>query len=44
MSPWCTELGVPIWSYCLVANHVHLIAVPKTEDGLRRLQATGDGS
>ena len=33
---WCREDGVEIWSYCLMPNHVHLIAVPKTDDGLRR--------
>ena len=36
MSDWCREEGVEIWSYCLMPNHVHLIAVPKTEGGLRR--------
>ena len=36
MGQWCGELGVQIWCYCLMPNHVHLIAVPKTEDGLRR--------
>jgi len=36
MAAWCTEHGVEIWSYCLMPNHVHLIAVPQTEDGLRR--------
>ncbi len=25
-----------IWGYCLMPNHVHLIAVPQTADGLRR--------
>lgn len=25
-----------IWAYCLMPNHVHLIAVPSTEDGLSR--------
>lgn len=28
--------GVAIWSYCLMPNHVHIIAVPSDEDGLRR--------
>lgn len=28
--------GVEIWSYCLMPNHVHIIAVPRDEDGLRR--------
>jgi REP element-mobilizing transposase RayT len=27
---------VPAWAYCLMPNHVHLIAVPKSQDGLRR--------
>jgi putative transposase len=27
---------VEIWAYCLMPNHVHLIAVPKDEDGLGR--------
>jgi len=36
MAAWCREEGVAIWSYCLMPNHVHLIAVPETEDALRR--------
>ena len=36
MADWCREQGVEIWSYCLMPNHVHLIAVPKTADGFRR--------
>ena len=27
----CTE----IWAYCLMPNHVHLIATPAHENGLR---------
>ena len=27
---------VEIWAYCLTPNHVHLIAVPRTDDGLAR--------
>jgi putative transposase len=34
MSDWCRDEGVEIWGYCLMPNHVHLIAVPKTENGL----------
>jgi putative transposase len=30
------QAKVEIWAWCLMPNHVHLIAVPKTEDGLRR--------
>ena len=32
----CREEGVAIWAYCLMPNHVHLIAVPETEQSLRR--------
>ena len=28
--------GVEVWSYCLMPNHVHIIATPSDEDGLRR--------
>jgi len=36
MAEWCNRCKVEIWSYCLMTNHVHLIAVPESEDGLRR--------
>ncbi len=36
MADWCSRLGVRIWFYCLMPNHVHLIAAPESEDGLRR--------
>ena len=36
MADWCREQGVEIWGYCLMPNHVHLIAVPASEQGLRR--------
>jgi len=35
MAEWCEECKVEIWAYCLMPNHVHLIAVPDDEDGLR---------
>ena len=28
--------GVEVWSYCLMPNHVHIIAVPRDEDRLGR--------
>lgn len=30
------KAGVEIWAYCLMPNHVHLIAVPADAEGLRR--------
>jgi len=36
MSQWCIRCNVEVWAYCLMPNHVHLIAVPESEDGLRR--------
>jgi putative transposase len=35
MGEWCAKQGVEIWSYCLMSNHIHLIAVPEREDSLR---------
>ena len=35
MAEWCRKFNVTIWAYCLMPNHVHLIAVPETEEGLR---------
>ena len=36
MREWCDKEGVAVWAYCLMPNHVHLIAVPETEAGLAR--------
>ena len=36
MADWCRERGVEVWGYCLMPNHVHLIAIPKSEDSLAR--------
>ena len=36
MSKWCRRYDVAIWAYCLMPNHVHLVAVPSTEDGLAK--------
>jgi Transposase and inactivated derivatives len=36
MAEWCARCGVEVWAYCLMPNHVHLIAVPNSEGGLRR--------
>ena len=36
MAEWCEECNVAVWAYCLMPNHVHLIVVPESEDGLRR--------
>ena len=32
----CVRCGVEVWAYCLMPNHVRLIVVPDSEDGLRR--------
>jgi len=36
MADWCQRCGVEIWAYCLMPNHVHLVAVPSTAKGLSR--------
>lgn len=35
LSEFCNKSGTKIWAYCLMTNHVHLIMVPSSEDGLR---------
>lgn len=34
---WGQRCEVKIWAYCLMKNHVHLMAVPKKAEGLPRL-------
>jgi len=34
MHEWCEHYQVDIWGYCLMPNHVHLVAVPSTEESL----------
>ena len=36
MPKWCSKHGMDIWAYCLMTNHVHLIAVPQSIEGLAR--------
>ena len=36
MAAWCAKHEVAIWAWCLMPNHVHLIAVPGTHEGLAR--------
>lgn len=31
------DVGVEIWAYCLMPNHVHLVVVPEFQDSLSRL-------
>lgn len=40
MAEWCSRFKVTVWAYCLMPNHIHLIAVPQAEEGLR--QAIGE--
>jgi putative transposase len=36
LSEQMRKARVEVWAYCLMPNHVHLIACPQTEDGLAR--------
>ena len=36
MAEWCDRCEVEILAWCLMPNHVHLVAVPETAAGLRR--------
>jgi REP-associated tyrosine transposase len=31
----CAKAATAVWAYCLMPNHVHLVMVPRSEDGLR---------
>jgi len=35
LGEWCRRWQVAVWAYCLMPNHVHLIVVPQSEEGLR---------
>jgi len=35
MAEWRRKVNVSIWWYCLMPNHIHLIAVPEKKEGLR---------
>ncbi|MGB5987376.1 MAG: transposase [Desulfobacterales bacterium] len=35
MAEWCRKFQVEIRAYCLMPNHVHLIAVPGKKDSLQ---------
>ena len=37
MAERCACHGVEVWAYCLMPHQVHLIAIPTSEDGLRRV-------
>ena len=37
LKEYCKEQKVEILAYCLMTNHIHLIAVPTTEDGLQKV-------
>jgi len=34
LKKYSLELGLTIWVYCLMTNHLHLIGIPKTESSL----------
>ena len=36
MSAWCAKFQVETWAYCLMPNHIHLIVVPQSAEGLTR--------
>jgi len=35
LAEWCRARSVEVWAYCLMPNHVHLVVVPSSADGLR---------
>ncbi|MGH7800863.1 MAG: transposase [Thermodesulfobacteriota bacterium] len=37
LKEYCDKNKVDILAYCLMTNHIHIVAVPNTEDGLHRV-------
>ena len=35
MADWCGKYEVQIWAYCLMPNHIHMVAVPSKKETLR---------
>jgi REP element-mobilizing transposase RayT len=35
LTEFTAAAGTEVWAYCLMPNHVHLVLVPRTQDGLR---------
>lgn len=40
LSAWCSRWNVEVWAYCLMPNHVHMIAVPVSGEGNGRVGVT----
>lgn len=36
LEKFCAQYQVKVWAWCLMPNHVHLLAVPKDEDSLAK--------
>jgi putative transposase len=36
MADWCNRCAVEVLAYCLMPNHIHLVCVTRSEDGLRK--------
>jgi putative transposase len=37
LDEYCRQFEVEVLAYCLMINHIHLVAVPATDDGLQRV-------
>ena len=37
LQDYAAKHGVQVLAYCLMSNHIHLVAVPKAEDGLQQV-------
>jgi hypothetical protein len=42
LAEWCGKCGVDVWAYCLMPNHVHLVAVPAAADAPETGHRRGD--
>ena len=37
LKDYCEKLTIEIWAYCLMTNHLHILAVPAAEGSLSRV-------
>ncbi len=42
VSEYSQQIGTEVWAYCPMPNHVHLVKVARTEDGLKATLGEAD--
>jgi len=40
LADYCERYGLKVWAYCLMTNHIHIIAVPESADSVGKVMRT----